>query len=64
MEFNMGHVVAEGKRLSALKSMQKVGSAVVLRLGWIWNFYVLRMETRFPVILLFGDCYGQSSFSL
>ena len=33
MEFNMGHVVAEGKRLSALKSMQNVGSAVVLRLG-------------------------------
>ena len=54
MEFDMSHVVAEGKRLSAWKPMQKVGSTVVLRLGWIWNFYLLRIETRFPVILLLG----------
>ena len=33
MEFDMGHVVAQGKRLSAWKPMQKVGSAVVLHLG-------------------------------
>ena len=33
MEFDMGHVVTEGKSLSEQKPIQNVGSAVVLRFG-------------------------------